>query len=388
LGQVSLDGNSGLLDVSLAGTSSSSLARVVSADASSLGDFTAGDDLGTLLAGQTTFLGNLSFGGGLRRMVAAGIGSDANVQQTLTIGHVIAPAAADVTSLSLGVVYDLNINSESPLMALTANAWNDEIGGQNADVITAPWLSQLTVQGGFSASLALDPTDAVPGTRVAPGNMVLGAAVIGGSVTSPQWNIAGKVGGIATGDVDGLKLTAQSVAKATIRGSLSNSVLTLEQALSARQQSLAKLTVTGAVEATDILSIGNIGSVSVGRISGSRVFAGVNNGVTGLPVAGNFVAANRVGLQAVISQFAVTGLNTFGAAATLFEDSMVAAGNLGKVRVEGVDASNGQTFGFAADTSIRDLAWTEDNILVGRFAGTSWRLGPSLPEGDFMVRVV
>ena len=387
-GEVQLDDLTGLLDVSLTDTTSLSVARITSTDASTIGDLAADSDMGALLAGQTTVRGSMTFDGGLRRLVVAGVGSDGGAQQTLSIAQVSEPLTADVTILALGAVYDLNINSTSPLVTLSAGTWADQVTGDDADLISAPWLYRLAVANGFAASLDLDPADAPAGTRAAPANRVLGSAAIGGAVTSPRWDVEGQIGALATGSISGLTLNARSLAGATVRGSLSDSVFTLDQALAARQLSLGKLTVTGAVETTDILSVGNVGAVSVGRMSGSRIFAGVKDGVTGLPVAGNFVEPNGAGLQASITQFLLTGLRTYGAAATLFEDSTVAAGTLGKVRLEGVATDNSDSFGFAADRRIGDLVWLEDSVLVGRFAGTSWTRGPSLPEGDFVVRVV
>jgi len=97
--------------------------------------------------------------------------------------------------------------------------------------------------------------------------------------------------------------------------------------------------VAGMLDGAKVTVAGDIGSVVVGAIRGSQVFAGTTLRPTTL---GDFSA------ERTISQFTVRGIAGF--VGDLFIDSQVAAQNFGRISVQQVTAGNsGSVFGFVAD---------------------------------------
>ena len=97
--------------------------------------------------------------------------------------------------------------------------------------------------------------------------------------------------------------------------------------------------MSGKISSSEIRTVGNIGSVTTGAIADSLIFAGVAEGVTGLPTA--FPSTS-----ATIGSFTVKGQTS----AASFARSLVAGGILAKVSLKIVDPSNtSQAFGFVAD---------------------------------------
>ena len=100
--------------------------------------------------------------------------------------------------------------------------------------------------------------------------------------------------------------------------------------------------VGGTLSASQIRTAGNIISSKFGAVSDSLVFAGVSSSLSTLPTS-----ASDFTSSAEILSFIVTGIphTTFA-----LVNSDIAAEEMGKVIVRGVDTSNSTPFGFAAGT--------------------------------------
>ena len=285
-----------------------------------------------------------------------------------------------------------SLASLSPITLLSVSSWLDDlVGGADDDVVTAPWMARLTATDDFEADLDLDPQGAgVPaGTPVPSGGKVLRNATIGGTVGDAEWTVNGTVVRLKAGEVDRLDLTADAVKTVIVSGDMIDASFDLQQAFARNTKALNRLAVTGTVADTDIRAIDNIGVVIAGQMTGSTVFAGVADGVTGLPGAPDFTALDADGRQATIKSFTIKGGSGFAADVDLLSSSFVAAGSIGRAKVRNLTTDNGGTsFGFSADSRINVLNWFEDTTKVGRFSGTSWASVPAVDLGDFLVQVV
>ena len=221
------------------------------------------------------------------------------------------------------------------------------------------------------------------------GGKVLRNATIGGTVGDAEWTVNGTVVRLKAGEVDRLDLTADAVKTVIVSGDMIDASFDLQQAFARNTKALNRLAVTGTVADTDIRAIDNIGVVIAGQMTGSTVFAGVADGVTGLPGAPDFTALDADGRQATIKSFTIKGGSGFAADVDLLSSSFVAAGSIGRAKVRNLTTDNGGTsFGFSADSRINVLNWFEDTTKVGRFSGTSWASVPAVDLGDFLVQVV
>ena len=109
--------------------------------------------------------------------------------------------------------------------------------------------------------------------------------------------------------------------------------------------SIGRARFAGALASATLRSAGPIGAVSAASVSGSRIFAGVADAVTGLPAS----PADFANGSASIGSLAVRGT---------FTDSLVAAPTIGRLTLPSVPTSNNnRPFGVAADL-IRSAAVT------------------------------
>ncbi|MCK4872947.1 MAG: hypothetical protein KAS72_09500 [Phycisphaerales bacterium] len=134
------------------------------------------------------------------------------------------------------------------------------------------------------------------------------------------------------------QITAPWITKLTSKGDFEAS-MTLSDATV--DWSLKKMTVVGRLTGSVIRTVGSIGAITVGGITDSMIFAGVQDAVTDLPdVAGDFAS------EQAIRKFTVKP----PAGAFSFVNSIVAAWDIGKISIGSVNPDNGGTpFGFAAD---------------------------------------
>jgi hypothetical protein len=141
--------------------------------------------------------------------------------------------------------------------------------------------------------------------------------------------------------------------------------------------SIGKMTVGGAVSGSNVRARQTIASVSVGSITDSLIFAGVDDNATTLPDALNdFAGGSAIGAFSVKSK-----------APGAFSDTLIAAETLGKLSLGTVATSNaGSTFGVAGDT-VASVSGATD--AAGKFKRSA--LGDaadSLTVGDFVLRLL
>jgi len=169
-------------------------------------------------------------------------------------------------------------------------------------------------------------------------------------------------------------ITAPSISKIAVAGDFEADITVTDASLADALKSLA---VTGVLDST-IRSAGGIGTVSAGRIVNSRIFAGINAGVTSLPAS----AANFINQNAAIKSITVKGIKNDPAPG--FVNSLIAAATVGTVSLKTVQADNGQTpFGVAANTLITSFKFD---------GGLSFKnltaVGDTTVDDDLILRVV
>ncbi|MBI4581228.1 MAG: choice-of-anchor D domain-containing protein [Planctomycetes bacterium] len=198
----------------------------------------------------------------------------------------------------------------SGLASLAATEW---LGGS----LQSPWATKISVAGDFGADLLLDGT----------GNpkQTLGNLTVKGNARNGAWRIKGLVGTVA---------------------------------------------VTGLLEEIDLEATGTINAITAGGARKSRLFAGVKDGVSGLPASlGDFADP---GVE--IKSLTLKGI---------LDDTRIAAPGLGKVSLKGVETDNGRIqLGIAADR-IKSYARTGIRPLTNLNTA-----GEPDKTGDYVVRLL
>ncbi len=339
-GVVSVIGSTGTaVEVTVDNTTNKSHLSVISSEKTTtlLSSLEIQGSLASLNAPHVELEGDLTVTGTISTLILAG----ASGSHTLSID-----GAGTRGTLELGNVSDLSVMTSEPLNAITATAWTNL---SNTDVITAPSISTLKVNGDFAAGLT-----------VGTGAVALETVRIGGAITNGSWAINGSTGSIVAGSTavawnanfsGGVKslqvrgiasgtLTADSIRTLSVGKDLASANITLTDAGTLKSPDLSSLSVGGTFSDSTLRSTGDINAIHVGAISGSTIFAGVASGVTGL-----VADATDFTTEAEIASFAVTGVRGSTYDVT---NSDIAAAVLGKVVVQRVDSSNsGVPFGFS-----------------------------------------
>ena len=143
---------------------------------------------------------------------------------------------------------------------------------------------------------------------------------------------------------------AMAIKSLKISGNVAGSTITLTGTVAAlgKLAALGSLTVTGNVSDSNIIAIGNVGTVSVGGMAGSKLFAGIALGITGLPTTGDF--ANN----ATIASFTVTGKSPFAG-------SDIAAAAIGAVTLNNVITNDGGISVGVATKSLKSFTLQQPN---------------------------
>jgi hypothetical protein len=136
---------------------------------------------------------------------------------------------------------------------------------------------------------------------------------------------------------------------------------------------LGKLTVNGWIDSSQILSQGNIGTITAGVMTDSNCFAGVADDITGLPIAEEASFPET----ATIKSISIKGIK--GESAPYFINSNIAAKNILSVSLLYPQNENsGVPFGLTAynikkltikkmdGTTLKDpkTTWTIDNFEI------------------------
>jgi hypothetical protein len=194
-------------------------------------------------------------------------------------------------------------------------------------------LGDLTGPGSLSIG-ALLPDNATKATislrRVS--DFTFDSAMPIASLTAIEW--------LDTGGVDET-LTFFSVGKLNITGAKNTARGDLEANVNVTgATAVSSIRAAGLLEGAVITTVGDIGTILLGGMSGSSIFAGTAARPTALA---DFFS------DQTISKFTIAGIAGF--AGDLFVDSQVAAQDIGTISVRKVATANeGSAFGFVADT--------------------------------------
>jgi hypothetical protein len=265
----------------------------------------------------------------------------AKLSGSIEIGSPTIPNPKAAVTIAFDQVADLTIDSQMPIKSLTATEW---LGG----AINAPSVGSITTKGDKKRSIT--------------GNMDVDVEVDGGIGTvkvagelSGEWN-CNTVKSITTLDIDNFNL------------SLSQSPDTAGKILA-----LGALTAKGYFYGSSIQSAGNIGTVTAGIMKDSSCFAGVAEGISGLPTA----EAASFPEAATIKSIAIKGIK--GESSPFFVNSNIAAFNILSVSIVYPQSDNdGVPFGLTADnikkltikkmdgTTLKDStnSWTLNNLEI------------------------
>ncbi|MGD1042236.1 MAG: choice-of-anchor D domain-containing protein [Sedimentisphaerales bacterium] len=332
-------GDANFNQVNLYGTGEKSQLAITAKTETSVGDINSNSPLKAITAQTTNLRGNIKVSGSLTSLII----NDANnsTDHTITVGSSLNPKAT--VSLGFGRVADLTINSQTPVKAISATEW---LGGE----INTPSIGTITTKGDRKRKIAGD-LDA---------NVTLDASV--GSI-----NTAGTLSGEWNCN------TIKSVSALNI----ASAKLTLAQAPDAKVLALGALTAKSHITDSNIISGGNIGTINAGAMINSLCFAGIKDGVTGLPDP-----AVDINVAASIKSITVKGIK--GEPNSFINSNIAAANILGATLNYPRNDNNGVPFGVSADF-IKSLK-------IKNAGGSITLKNRSLPEdsndfGDFKIRL-
>lgn len=236
-------GDSNFNQVNLYGTGEKSQLTIASKTEIRVGDINSTGSLNAITAKTTNLRGNIKLSGSLASLII----NDVNNSNTITIGSSSNPKAA--VSLSFDRAAGLTVNSGMPINAISATEWlAGEINAPSIGTITTKGDKKRGIAGDMDVNVALD---ASAGTVKTAGTL------------SGEWNCN----------------TIKSVSALNI----TSATLALAQAPNAKVLALGALTVKSYITDSQIISDGNIGTINAGAMINSVCFAGIKDGVTGLP---------------------------------------------------------------------------------------------------------
>jgi len=278
-------GDANFNQVNLYGTGEKSQLTIAAKTETSVGDINSAGSLKTITAKTTNLRGNIKVSGSLASLIINDVNN--STDHTITVGH--SSNAKATASLGFDRVADLALNSQIPVKAISATEW---LGGE----INAPSIGTITTKGDKKRGITGDMDV----------NVTLNASV--GSIKtagtlSGEWNCN------AIKSVSALNITSATLAFA--------------QASNAKVLALGALTAKSHITDSKIISDGNIGTINTGAMINSACFAGVKDGVTGLPDPN--VDINYVPPVASIKSITVKGIR---GELNCFINSNIAAANI------------------------------------------------------------
>jgi N-acetylneuraminic acid mutarotase len=302
-------GDANFDQVNLYGTGVKSQLAITAKTETSVGDINSDGPLKAITAKTTNLRGNIKVSGWLASLVINDVGN--STDHTITVGSSLNTKAT--VSLGFDRVADLTINSQVPVKAISATEW---LGGE----INTPSIGTITTKGDKKRSIAGD-LDV---------NVTLSASV--GSIKtagtlSGEWNCN------AIKSVSALNITSATLA--------------LDQAPNAKVPALGALTAKSHITDSQIISGGNIGTINAGAMINSLCFAGIKDGVTGLPDP-----AVDINVAASIKNITVKGIK--GELNSFINSNIAAANVLGATLNYPKNDNNDVPFGVSAD-SIKSL---------------------------------
>jgi hypothetical protein len=261
----------------------------------------------------------------------------ATINGIISIGTSLNPKAA--VTIVFDQASDLEIDSDMPIKSITATGWK---GG----ALSAPSVGSITVKGDKKRGLL--------------GELYIDVVV------------EGNIGTVKTKDTIFGDWTCNSI-KNISAAEFYTTNITLNQLPDVKTPALGKLTAAW-IYSSKIKSQGNIGSVKAGIMTNSSCFAGVKDGITGLPIA----ETESFPQTATIKSFAIKGIK--GESAPYFINSNIAAANILSASIVYPQTINGDPFGMTANyikslkikmtdgttVSLKDpkVLWTLDNLEI------------------------
>ena len=250
-----------------------------------------------------TSVGDISCSGPLKGISATNIELDGSI----TIGSSSNPKASVI--MVFDQANNLTINSQMPIQSISATEW---FGGS----IDAPSIGSITTKGDKKRSITGD----------------LDVDVTSGTIQSI------KTAGTLSGD-----WTCDSI-KSISATDIVETNLTLNQQPDAKTLALGSLIAKGEINSSQILSQGNVGTVTAGAMIDSNCFAGVAEGITGLPAA----ETASFSKTATIKSIAIKGIKT--ESSPYYINSNIAAANILSASIVYPQSDNGGVpFGLSAD---------------------------------------
>jgi hypothetical protein len=269
----------------------------------SVGDIIVNSSLKAISAKNVNLRGDITVTGSLGTLTLNNVADS----HTITIGSSLNPKAA--VTIVFDQVSDLTINSQTPIKSLTATDW---LGGS----IDAPSIGSITTKGDKKRSITGD----------------LDVDVTSGTIQSIK----------AAGTLSG-NWTCNSVKNISAMDVIETN-LTLNQQPDAKMLALGSLIAKGWIDSSRILSTGNIGTVTAGAMINSTCFAGVAEGVSGLPDAETASFSET----ATIKSVAIKGIKT--EPSPYYINSNIAATNILSTSIAYPQSYNGGVpFGLSAD---------------------------------------
>jgi hypothetical protein len=296
------------------------------------------------------------------RGIQIGAGDNANQTLDLTFNH----------------VKNTSIQSALPIKSIKVSSWLDPNAQSQPDAIVAPWVGTVKA-GDFDAGFTLSGVDAPRGLalnsvkardikagiyQIAQGDIgsikaesiaqAIADDVADGFTESVRFNVAGAIKKLDVKGNAAFDLLAQRAETISVKGDLINSRIRLTLVTEGDEQAraLKSLKVGGLVEELLLDSAGSIDTIDVDLIRESRVFLGV----TPLQPGQSFpsVDADPFNHDATLRQFKTKrqkdGPDPDDDDEPSFEDTVVAARNIGKLDLQLVKLDNNNTkFGVAAD---------------------------------------
>jgi hypothetical protein len=325
-----ITGDANFDQVNLYDTGEKSLLTIAANPETSVGDINSNGPLKTIAAKTTNLRGNITVSGSLASLIINDVNNSAN-DHMITIGA--SSNAKATVSLGFDRVAGLTINSEMPIKTISASEW---LSG----TIYAPSVSGITIKGDKKRSIAgdLDVNVTLDGSA--------GSITTAGTL-SGEWNCSTIK-----------SISALNVAEATF---------VLDQAPNAKVLALGGLTAKRHIADSQIISDGNIGTISAGAMINSVCFAGIKDGISGLPDP-----AADINVSASIKSIAVKGIK--GEPNSFINSDIAAANILSATLNYPQNDNNGVSFGLSANfikslkikksgrtTSFKNLSSPSDN---------------------------
>lgn len=324
-------------------------------------------DLGSLQAPLVKLGSTLDIEGGLRRLTLNDCRGDYG--NALIIGSTATKQKVSLT-VTLGRARDVLLQSQTPILNLTATEWVKSDAGW-ANLLIVKSIGAVKTIGSKPLSLAGDfIADITIANNPGPRTLAIGPVNVAGQLGG-KWSINGSVSSIraasfrsdwiadftqgdsTTGQVASLTstlgnfasdVTARSIGSVSVKGNFTGK-LTLMQALDPKRQALNSLTVAGGILGATISSTGNLGTITTSTLGqGSLITAGITLNSLTLPSALNEFSSPTATLRSIT----VTGKPT--PANPSFGQAIVAAGIIRSVSLKVIDTNAAVTdYGFAAD---------------------------------------